>query len=54
MAGKRRAKRAYGNVKGQGGPWPAKRKYAVAVNYERLKGVYKPKYYKAKKRRRTG
>ena len=44
--------RKYGNVKGQGGPWPKARKYAVAVNYERLRGVYKPKYAKKAKRAR--
>lgn len=40
--------------KSSGGPWPAKRKYAVAVNYERLHGNYKPKHAKkAKGKRKT-
>lgn len=33
-----------------GGPWPPKRKYAVAVNAERLRGAYKPK--KARRKRK--
>ena len=41
--------------KGAGGRWPVKRRYAVAVNSERLSGRYRPKDYpqkpKGKKKR---